>query len=200
VTVLCVPSLLDSELGGHFPVQLTLGFFFRMTLKSSLMTLKASLMTLKASLMTLKSSLMTLKSSLMTLKSSLMTLKSTYDSQVKRWALAEGGQGSERGVQNGSNQGHNLALTVLSVPSSQEGGKVRNVVYMGMGEPLANYKEVSPSPIRPYPHGGVRPFYQKSTCLTQLTLGPYVVKLSSRNTTNVGPNETFVAHRVNSCP
>ena len=25
-------------------------------------------------------------------------------------------------------------------------------------------------------HGGVRPFHQKSTCLTQLTLGPYVVQ------------------------
>jgi len=31
--------------------------------------------------------------------------------------------------------------------------------------------------IREYvPHGGLRTFHQKSTCLTQLTLGPYVVK------------------------
>jgi hypothetical protein len=27
-----------------------------------------------------------------------------------------------------------------------------------------------------HPHGGVRPFHQKSTCLTQLTLGRYVVQ------------------------
>ena len=31
-----------------------------------------------------------------------------------------------------------------------------------------------------YPHGGVRPFHQKSTCLTQITLGPYVVQIWSR--------------------
>jgi len=27
------------------------------------------------------------------------------------------------------------------------------------------------------PHGGVRPFHQKSTCITQLTLGPSVVHI-----------------------
>jgi len=32
------------------------------------------------------------------------------------------------------------------------------------------------------PHGGVRPSHQKSTGLTQLTLGPYVVQIWSRNT------------------
>ena len=32
------------------------------------------------------------------------------------------------------------------------------------------------------PHGGLRRCYQKSTCLTQLTLGPWVVKIRSRNT------------------
>ena len=31
-------------------------------------------------------------------------------------------------------------------------------------------------------HGGVRPFHQKSACLTQLTGGPYVVQSWSRNT------------------
>jgi len=31
------------------------------------------------------------------------------------------------------------------------------------------------------PHGGVRPFQQKSSCLTQLTLGPNVEQLWSRN-------------------
>ena len=46
------------------------------------------------------------------------------------------------------------------------------------------------------PHGGVRPVHQKSTCLTQLTLGPRVVQIWSRNTPESGPNETFVLHRV----
>ena len=31
------------------------------------------------------------------------------------------------------------------------------------------------------PHGGARPFHQKSTYLTQLTLGPYAVQIWSRN-------------------
>ena len=46
------------------------------------------------------------------------------------------------------------------------------------------------------PHGGVRPFHQKSSCLTQLTLGTYVVQIWSRNTPESGPNETFVLYRV----
>ena len=31
------------------------------------------------------------------------------------------------------------------------------------------------------PHGGARPFHQKSTCLTQFTLGPYVLQIWSRD-------------------
>ena len=31
------------------------------------------------------------------------------------------------------------------------------------------------------PHGEVRPFHRKSTCLTQSTLGPYVVQVWSRD-------------------
>jgi len=46
------------------------------------------------------------------------------------------------------------------------------------------------------PHGGVRPFHQKSTCLTQLTLVPKVVQIWSRNTLELGGSETFVLHRV----
>ena len=34
------------------------------------------------------------------------------------------------------------------------------------------------------PHGGVRPVHQKSTHLTKLTLGPYVVQIWSRNPRN----------------
>ena len=51
-----------------------------------------------------------------------------------------------------------------------------------------------------YPHGGVRPFRQKSTCLTQLTSGPYVVPVWSRNTPGSVVNETCVLHRVDGCP
>ena len=51
-----------------------------------------------------------------------------------------------------------------------------------------------------HPHGGVRPRHQKSTCVTQSTLGPNVVKLWSRNppdlegtklTHSFGGNETL---------
>ena len=77
-------------------------------------------------------------------------------------------------------------------------------------EPLWNVQGHNPTPgalpIRPpvsakkksypYPHGGVRSVHQKSICLTQSTLGPYVVQLWSRNTSESGPNETLVLHRV----
>ena len=46
------------------------------------------------------------------------------------------------------------------------------------------------------PHGGIRPFHQKSTCHTQLTLGPYVVQSWSRDAPESGPNETRVLYRV----
>ena len=39
-------------------------------------------------------------------------------------------------------------------------------------------------------------FYQKSICLTQSTLEPYVVQIWSRNTPKTGPKETVVLHRV----
>ena len=37
-------------------------------------------------------------------------------------------------------------------------------------------------PSQACPHGGLRTFHQKSTCLTQLTLGPNLVQIWSRNT------------------
>jgi len=40
------------------------------------------------------------------------------------------------------------------------------------------------------PHRGVRPFHQKSTCLTKLTLGPYVVQIWSRDARNFKPTNT----------
>ena len=46
------------------------------------------------------------------------------------------------------------------------------------------------------PRGGVRPFHQKSTCITQSTLERYVVQIWSRNTLKCSPNETFEAHCV----
>ena len=42
----------------------------------------------------------------------------------------------------------------------------------------------------------MRPFHQKSTRLTQLTLGPYAVQIWSRNTLDLRKNETLVLHRV----
>ena len=39
-----------------------------------------------------------------------------------------------------------------------------------------------------------RPFHQKSSCLTQLTLGPYVVQIWSLNTPKTGPEQ--VVHEV----
>ena len=46
------------------------------------------------------------------------------------------------------------------------------------------------------PPGGVHRFHQKSTCLTQLTLGPYVVQIWSRSTPEYEVNENFALHRV----
>ena len=42
---------------------------------------------------------------------------------------------------------------------------------------------LNPQPLN-LPHGGIRPFHQKSTCLTELTSGPYVVQIWSRNARN----------------
>ena len=46
------------------------------------------------------------------------------------------------------------------------------------------------------PHGELRPFHQKSTCLTQLTLGPYVMQIWPRNTPESGVNEFCELHPV----
>ena len=49
-----------------------------------------------------------------------------------------------------------------------------------------------------YPHGGARPFHPKSTCITQLTLGPYVEPIWSRNTLELRGDEARVLHREGS--
>jgi len=47
--------------------------------------------------------------------------------------------------------------------------------------------ETGPRPTpRRVVHGAARPFHQKSTCLTQSTLGPYVVQIWSRTTPSLG--------------
>jgi len=46
------------------------------------------------------------------------------------------------------------------------------------------------------PPGGVRPFHQKSTCITQSILGPYVVHIWSRNFLKFRGNEPLELHRV----
>ena len=42
---------------------------------------------------------------------------------------------------------------------------------------------------RNHPHGGARPFHEKATCLTQSTLGPYVVQIWSRHARNFEPTK-----------
>ena len=49
---------------------------------------------------------------------------------------------------------------------------------------------------KPAPHGGVRPFHQKWTCLTRLTLGTFLVQIWSRNTPEYGVSKTLALHRV----
>ena len=46
------------------------------------------------------------------------------------------------------------------------------------------------------PHGEVRPFHHKSNCFSQLTLGPNVVQMWSRNTLDLRGNQAFVLQRV----
>ena len=52
--------------------------------------------------------------------------------------------------------------------------------YLGATGPFSESFDSHGSETDP-PHGGVRTFHQKSTCLTQLTFGPYVVQIWSRN-------------------
>jgi len=71
----------------------------------------------------------------------------------------------------------------------------------GLGSQVKVFKpfEVVPSSLESgpdYPPGGVRPFRQKSTCPTQLILGPHVVQIWSRNTLELRGVETLVLHRV----
>ena len=44
------------------------------------------------------------------------------------------------------------------------------------------------------PHGRVRPVHHKSSCLTQFTLGPYVVQIWSRHPPN-GEEQGYCAHK-----
>jgi len=55
-------------------------------------------------------------------------------------------------------------------------------------EPLPEPETLNPK-LYILPHVGVRPFHQKSTCLTQLTLGPYVVQIWSRDVRNIEPTK-----------
>ena len=65
-----------------------------------------------------------------------------------------------------------------------------------VGRDPSSEPELVFTPQPTHPHGGVRPFHQMSTCLTQLTLGPYVVQTWSRNTPECGVNEMLVLHQV----
>ena len=90
-------------------------------------------------------------------------------------------------------------------PTSDDHWEILTVQRMaGVCQVLAH---LLPSPVNKtgtlgaYPHGGLRPFHQKSTCLTQLTPGPCVVHFWSRNTPAAGENETRAdLHRRASLP
>jgi len=62
--------------------------------------------------------------------------------------------------------------------------------------PLRSFRSFRPRKEIVKPLGGVRPFHQKSTCLTQSTLGPNVVQIWSHNTLKLRGNETLELHRV----
>jgi hypothetical protein len=68
------------------------------------------------------------------------------------------------------------------------------------GTPVGRPSRLLVSPNRSKPHGGVRAFHQKTTCLTQLTLGPCVVQIWSRNTPESGINETLVLRQAGGTP
>jgi len=67
-------------------------------------------------------------------------------------------------TENGSSQGQNMALTGSFFPDSLSTADLADVTLEG----------------GPSPHGEARPVHQKSTCLTQLTSGPYEVQIWSR--------------------
>ena len=46
------------------------------------------------------------------------------------------------------------------------------------------------------PRSAVRPFHQKSICITQLTLRPYVAQIWARNTPEYGPIVILVHNRA----
>ena len=46
------------------------------------------------------------------------------------------------------------------------------------------------------PHGGVRPFYQKSSCRTQSSLGTFVVQSRPNYPLELRGNETLVLHHA----
>ena len=48
------------------------------------------------------------------------------------------------------------------------------------------------------PHDGLRPFHQTTTCLMQITSGPYVVQIWSRYPPIFKGNETLEVHRLES--
>ena len=53
------------------------------------------------------------------------------------------------------------------------------------------------------PHGGLRPLHQRSTCITQLICGPFLVRIWPRGghvPLRIEGNESLVLHRVDPTP
>jgi len=68
--------------------------------------------------------------------------------------------------------------------------------YLGATGPFSESFDSHGSETDP-PHGGVRTFHQKSTCLTQLTFGPYVVQIWSGDPQKFEATKPFLElHRV----
>ena len=77
-------------------------------------------------------------------------------------------------------QGHDPALTVLYVSYSLVLKAARKASLVIKGDQVLPARVARP--VSSYrPHCRVRPFHQKSTCLTLLNLGPYVVQIWSRD-------------------
>ena len=68
--------------------------------------------------------------------------------------------------------------------SERRGATLSSKVNLPGSEDPVRVESMSPELKVWYPHGGVRPFHQKSTCLPQLTSGPYVVQIWSRSPRN----------------
>jgi len=87
----------------------------------------------------------------------------------------------------GPNPSHLVrARSQVRIPNAKVRGSNRFVVHMRFfcAQQLLRFPTLLACP-----HGGGRPFHQKSNCITQITLGPYVVQIWSRYGGNFDPTK-----------